>query len=599
MLKNKNLSKKTTVDNPNVAQDSSTTIEKYSKPNICFFDFKKSDSALIDEIGFKIYEGSLGSLVSMKNEYGRGHYCLPNYEYPQNLHEYDILLFDLNNQSEIEYRAEDHVKKEVSTSKNHYFYCKHPKTVFNPAPYAGHCIAPIISKLSSRDSIIVVFANAREIAEYEIASTESGHPIVEEKFELNNYSFLQNDGIRFLENKYGNFINTIPNTPPFDSFLKKYINNMEYKATFYHPTKWVNNKRINSDSFMPLLLNNDEDIISYVELCNKQLIIVFPELECKGLFLKELLESILPDIMPQLFPDHQKGAWTKNKEYFLPNESDLFLEKEVLKKKYKDELHEIDIRIAQNKEKYSFLHKILMETGHELVKSIITFLEWLDFKAVEDADDTGNTKEEDIRIEIDGGILIIEAKGISGTSKDDDCAQISKIRSRRCEQRKTFDVYALYIVNHQRHLPPLDRTNPPFSKEQVDDAELNKRGLITTWELFNLFMNIELGVISKEQARRDLLKVGLIEFIPDKVKVLGTVNKTFQQGKIIILNELFHPVSKGQTLYFENNSRFIKIEAINLQINGKDVETATPQDEVGIEINHRLKVGDTLYISIE
>ena len=374
---------------------------------------------------------------------------------------------------------------------------------------------------------------------------------------------------------------------------------MEYKATFYHPTKWVNNKRINSDSFMPLLLNNDEDIISYVELCNKQLIIVFPELECKGLFLKELLESILPDIMPQLFPDHQKGAWTKNKEYFLPNESDLFLEKEVLKKKYKDELHEIDIRIAQNKEKYSFLHKILMETGHELVKSIITFLEWLDFKAVEDADDTGNTKEEDIRIEIDGGILIIEAKGISGTSKDDDCAQISKIRSRRCEQRKTFDVYALYIVNHQRHLPPLDRTNPPFSKEQVDDAELNKRGLITTWELFNLFMNIELGVISKEQARRDLLKVGLIEFIPDKVKVLGTVNKTFQQGKIIILNELFHPVSKGQTLYFENNSRFIKIEAINLQINGKDVETATPQDEVGIEINHRLKVGDTLYISIE
>ena len=123
MLKKRNLQKKEATKKSDDIIDLNVKIEKYSKPAICFFDFKKSDSALVDEAGFKIFEGSLGALVSMKNEYNNGHYCLPIHKSPQNLHEYDIFLFDLNNQSKIEYKTEDHNRKEVSTepiSKYHY-----------------------------------------------------------------------------------------------------------------------------------------------------------------------------------------------------------------------------------------------------------------------------------------------------------------------------------------------------------------------------------------------------------------------------------------------------------------------------------------------
>lgn len=597
MFKKKNIQEKAATEKSNDILDLNVKIKKHSKPAICFFDFNKSDSALIDEAGFKIFEGSLGPLVSMKNEYNHGHYCLPIYKAPQNLHEYDIFLFDLNNQPKIEYRTEDHNKKEVSTSQNLYYYCSYPKTVFNSAPCVGHTfIAPTISDLSNRDSIIVIFANTIDNTEYEIAASEGGYAKVVKKFEYNNYSFLPS-GIRFSKNKNGKCINTIPSNQVFDSFLKKYIDSMEYKVTFYHPTIWENGKNKERDSFTPLLLNNDGDIISYAELNNKQLIFVFPELEYKGQFLKELLESVLPDIVPQLFPEHQRGAWTKGTEYLLPNESDLKLEKEAILQRQRMELDEINNRIEQNKKQYNFLHKILIETGGELVNNLVTFLEWLGYTNVRNMDDEkpNGIKEEDIQIDIESGLLIIEAKGIGGTSKDDECAQISKIRSRRCEERGAFDVFGLYIVNHQRYIPPLQRKNPPFSSDQISDSIHEKRGLITTWDLFQLFNNIEIGVISKEQARHDLLNIGFVEFEPDRIKVLGIITEIFQQGQIIIIKEFQQYIDKSTSLYTKKKGFFIKIQILNIQIDGIDQESAS-SGEVGIKINCKLKAGDTIYI---
>ena len=147
-----------------------------------------------------------------------------------------------------------------------------------------------------------------------------------------------------------------------------------------------------------------------------------------------------------------------------------------------------------------------------------------------------DTKEEDIQIEMEAGLIIIEAKGIGGTSRDDECSQISKIRSRRCEERNKFDVIALYIVNHQRHIPPLERKNPPFTENQVHDAELEKRGLLTTWDLYNLYFNVENGMISKKRAIECLMKPGLIKFIPDKITKLNLVKEIYQNGEVVIFD---------------------------------------------------------------
>lgn len=573
-----------------IAMSTSSELPKYPKPMVCSFDLKQSDSSLLDAAGFETYNGSLGPLNSMENQYGSGKFCLLNSDTPKNLHEYDILIFALNNQEKIKYNANDHIRNEVSSPEDYYFFCSPPQTIFNPAPYAGDCfVKPIISKLTNRDSVIIIFASVLKKTKYQIAKRKGTYAESIQDFEFDNYSFMPN-GIRHKENKSGKFIRTNSKLPLFESFLNKYTQLMEYNVTFYNT---------DSKDFFPLLFNNDGEVISYIEVDEKQLIIVFPELEDKGQFLKELLETVLPDIIPQLFPYHLKGSWKERDEYLLPNQHELKKEKEDLIQRQKDELAVIDKRIVHNENEYDFLHKILLETDHELVKNLITFLQWLGFVQVVDVDaaDNKEDKEEDISIEIDKGLLIIEAKGIGGTSKDDECAQISKIRSRRCEMRGAFDVFALYIVNHQRHLPPLDRKNPPFSKNQIKDATLEKRGLLTTWDLFNLFFNIEIGVISKEQARQDLLKTGLIKFELDKIKELGVVSEIFQHGEILVIKDLRYSISAGEVLFVKTHGRFIKIEVKELRVNDEIKETVT-QGEVGIKINHRLKKGDILYFPL-
>lgn len=568
---------------------------KFSKPEICSLNLKKSNSSIIDEAGFYIYPGSLGSIVRVANEYNTGHYCLLNSNIPKNLHEFDILIFDLHSVDEVDYSIDDHKKNQVSSSDDQYFYCAYPKTIFDPRAYSGSIISSKVTELKDRDSIVIIFANTKESTEYQIAKKDGRYAIIVKTIKKDNYSFMSNR-VRFQKNKNGK--NVIPNKKikKFESILNKYCEEMEYNVIFYHPTRWIDGTQKELESFIPLLYNNSDEIIGYAELDDKQWIFVFPELKGKGLFIKELIEEILPGIIPQLFPDHQKGLWLEKAEYFLPNESNLISEKKTLIERHNKEIIEIDDRIKKNKEKFSFLHKILLATGDELVTNVIIFLKWLGFKNIKNMDEENpDKKEEDITVEDNDGLLIIEAKGIGGTSKDDECAQISKIRSRRCEERGNFDVFGLYIVNHQRHIPPSNRKNPPFSEDQIKDAEINKRGLVTTWTLFNLFFNIEIGAISKKKAMSDLKNIGLISFEPDKIEDLGIVSEIFQKGEIILIENLQKRIDSNSCLFVFQNERYKQLRILSLQQNSKDVDFVS-SGEVGIKINIRLKKGDLIKV---
>src|SRR5690606_19221619 len=136
--------------------------------------------------------------------------------------------------------------------------------------------------------------------------------------------------------------------------------------------------------------------------------------------------------------------WKQNQDYWLPNHNELLNDKELIDKEYKAKISSKEKEIESNLKKYSFLHDILSESGDELVKALEKYLKWLGFENVINVDEqnTENTVlEEDIQIELENGLLIIECKGIGGTSTDSDCSQISKIKHRRCKERNSFDVY--------------------------------------------------------------------------------------------------------------------------------------------------------------
>ena len=85
-------------------------------------------------------------------------------------------------------------------------------------------------------------------------------------------------------------------------------------------------------------------------------------------------------------------------------------------------------------EKYSFLHDMLTCTDDELVDVVIMYLNWLGYNTAKKMDGGKILKEEDIQIDLGDGLLVIK------------------------------------------------------------DANNDKRGLLTTWELYQAYFWIDCGV---------------------------------------------------------------------------------------------------------
>ncbi|MEQ8240645.1 MAG: hypothetical protein RIA69_15610 [Cyclobacteriaceae bacterium] len=225
-------------------------------------------------------------------------------------------------------------------------------------------------------------------------------------------------------------------------------------------------------------------------------------------------------------------------------------------------------------------------------------MKWLGFDQIRKQDDEPkNSKilEEDIQIELENGLLIIECKGIGGTSTDSDCSQISKIKHRRCKDRNRFDVYALYIVNHQRYLPPLHRANPPFSDIQIQEAENDERGLLSTWQLFNLYHDIEAGILSKAEVRKMFLAYGLVTFRPLDLILVDEPKEFFKDGRVCIVTLSNIEIKLGDEVLIERDGQFERMMIEGIQLNDNPVTSVT-NGEVGISLNNSIRKKSKIWL---
>ena len=141
-----------------------------------------------------------------------------------------------------------------------------------------------------------------------------------------------------------------------------------------------------------------------------------------------------------MFPLQTKNTWLTKKEYELPEIVQLCEEKEEARQIYENTIEQKDKSIAEIRKKYNFLYAMLTETGDSLVNNVKQYLEWLGFDNVQSMDEEvkeGEDFQEDLQIHLaNNELLIIEVKGLHGTSKDNECSQISKIELRRIHERK-------------------------------------------------------------------------------------------------------------------------------------------------------------------
>jgi hypothetical protein len=378
--------------------------------------------------------------------------------------------------------------------------------------------------------------------------------------------------------------------------LSKHNKDCLYEITFDHPIVWENAERIKRKSFHPLIQTLDGRIISFIDLENKPFVFLFPLIKKKGEFLLELFQNVLPAIYPNLFPYCSQFSWLKDEDYQLPNGKSLLAEKSQLETEYAERIKKTEAKIESNYKKYSFLHNLLTQTSEELVKTVENYFKWLEFANVTNMDESNpDLKEEDLQIQLDNGLLVVEVKGIAGTSTDSECSQISKIKYRRAKERNSFDVSALYIVNHQRYLPPNERTNPPFNKQQIEDAKNDERGLLSTYELFKLYFYIDSGIITKNDARKALLQHGQITFTPSNSVRIGSPVEVHHNGSVAILriNEII--LSKGSIVIISDEKGFRYSKIVDIQLDGKSVNNAT-NNEIGIKLDTKISLTSELWL---
>lgn len=571
-------------------------VEVNERPKVCCIDIPNDVISELKRSRFNIYSGTLGSKIRVPNtQRHENHQLLLHFDFPANLHEYDIIILDLDNSRTIEYKPEEHIRNNHTGKSALSLLSSYPETIFDPRPLSSLILRRELNQIGKRHHIVIAFTTSSYEVEYETVKITEGYAKRQGTEKHNIYSFA--DNVPLSEPKYGKEITVCNVREDLKNLLEFYLKKTVYNQTFHHPTIWKDDKRVPNPNFVPLLKSSSDDIVSICEFNDNSLTFFFPQIESKGEFLDAFLSKIAPDLLPEIFPFSTTFNWKNNEEYWLPNHKKLLDEKKILEAEYKKKLELKDNEISNNIERYSFLHEIITETSDNLVDALIQYLKWLGFEKITKVDEEGfdsKVLEEDIQVEIEDGLLIIECKGIGGTSTDSDCSQISKIKHRRCRERNKFDVYALYTVNHQRYLPPFNRQNPPFTENQIQDAINDERGLLSTWQLFNLYYDIENGVLDKKGARSDLLKYGFIEFRPKGLVYIDEPKEIFKNGEVCIVNISSVDLSIGDEILVEKKGKFQRAIIEGIQINDKPVSSAN-NGEIGLKLDIPIKKKSILW----
>ncbi|TDP58324.1 hypothetical protein [Flavobacterium dankookense] len=566
------------------------------RPRICCIDIDKDSINLLEKSGYNISSGTLGKKVKVPNiSRNNAHHLLLNYNFPSNLHEYDIIVVDLDNYSTIDYKQKDHTREEHTGKSAVAILSSYPETVFDPRPLGSLILNTKLIEIGTRPHIIIAFSTGAYDTEYETIRITDHYPERQGIERYNIYSFAGNAPL--YAPKIGKEMIVCDVKEDLKKLLETHLPTASYNQTFRHPTSYKGNEYVENENFVPLIKNSSGDIISICESRENSMIFYLPQIENKGEFLNSFLSKILTDLMPELFPFSTTFNWKESEDYWLPNHKSLLEEKVKLEKEYAEKINIKDSEIVKNKEQYLYLHNLLTATGDDLVEALVKYFKWLGFTKINKVDeDKTDLKilEEDIQIQLSNGILIIECKGIGGTSTDSDCSQISKIKHRRCKERGKFDVYALYIVNHQRYLPPLTRQNPPFTENQIQDAQNDERGLLTTWQLFNAYYEIEDGIITKEEVRNSLLNFGLIEIKPENLVYIDEPKEILKNGEVCIINITEVELKISEEIFIEKNGKFQRNIIEGIQLNEKPVSSAR-SGEIGLKLRFPIKKKSILW----
>ncbi len=245
----------------------------------------------------------------------------------------------------------------------------------------------------------------------------------------------------------------------------------------------------------------------------------------------EVVEYLLKDKLTfsESGPEAEEDmSWIEKEDYVFPELKGLFAKKKEETQRHEKAMAKIDAEIQGMKSGgQEMFHKLLKAEGAELKASIVHAFMYLEFGEVIDVDSYWKNvirdKEEDIwLINVEGQSLesslrvepltLIHVRSNKNWATDDECSVLQIFKGRRMQEFDNTKMKAILVGNYFCTTDPVKRDNP-FSAVQIDEAQKDGNGLLTTYELFKALKAEKEGKMAKEAIRKQLWdKTGIITF---------------------------------------------------------------------------------------
>lgn len=149
----------------------------------------------------------------------------------------------------------------------------------------------------------------------------------------------------------------------------------------------------------------------------------------------------------------------------------------------------------------------------------------------------------------------------------------------------------LFIVNHQRHIPPLERKNDlAFTTEQIKDATISRIALFTSWELYLLVTGVQKWKWDRGMIQDLFYQDGRFSGVPPFYKPIGTIVKYYEKSSAAAIMISNDKLFKGSTIGYVTPKGYFEEEITSMRIDDEDVDEAITGQGVGILTKYPKKI---------
>ena len=575
---------------PQPAESNNTAVSILSKPKlsplpkILLIDIKDDSQSVLHAKGYNVAQGSFGTPYRVE----KSDLCNPVIfsAHLPNCSEQEILVIDL-----VPNKTLDASKGEKHTSDGEDdWWVSCSQGVIDPRPRAMAVFKSDFDRIISHGGIFLVFADGRNEQKTFYGHLQRHYGLNAQEIFRDNWGFLSvfENTYRFtVKHDIGEQIIGLGRDDALLSrLITEHLDDAFFLCTFeYHGEDiWIPlaENKFNAEVAGALCIKNEEDR-------PPGWVFVFPQIKNKSEFLSSLLQSVLPDISPHLFPFVEGSRWVTRTEYELPRVLELKQEIQKVEEEATHRKAALDVQIKSERIEYGYLHDLLRETGDALVVAVEKTLDKLGFQEVINADEKmaamgeAGQRREDLQIHDNSPILLVEIKGKGGLPKEVDSLQVWKYMAPRMKEWDRTDVQGLSIINHQRHIPAIDRENlMPFSEDILTNAREHNFGLMTTWDLYRLARGHIKNDWKYENIKSLFYDSGRIDPIPSNYQYVGRVER-FWEGPSAVAVNLEGEINKGDRIAFELQVDFEEQRIQSLMLDDVLVEKSESGNLIGIQ----------------